>query len=222
MTLILQQVAIVGIVGAAQTLVILTAGIDLSVGAIMVLSSVVMGQFTFRYGLPAPIVDPLRLCRRRALRLDQRRARRPHEAAAVHRDARHLADHPGRRISSIRPMRRSARRTSRPRRRCCSCSAELPRRQRGVHLRRGRHGASGPRALVHAQPHRLGPPCLCGRRRSGGGATVGRQRQAHAGLGLRHLGPDLRACRLGPDRPHRLGLADRPASSPISNPSPRW
>jgi fructose transport system permease protein len=55
MTLILQQVAVVGIVGAAQTLVILTAGIDLSVGAIMVLSSVVMGQFTFRYGIPAPI-----------------------------------------------------------------------------------------------------------------------------------------------------------------------
>jgi fructose transport system permease protein len=52
MTLILQQVAIVGIVGAAQTLVILTKGIDLSVGAIMVLSSVVMGQFAFRYGLP--------------------------------------------------------------------------------------------------------------------------------------------------------------------------
>ncbi|HTV71970.1 MAG TPA: ABC transporter permease [Rhizobiaceae bacterium] len=55
MTLILQQVAVVGIVGAAQTLVILTAGIDLSVGAIVVLSSVVMGQFTFRYGLPAPV-----------------------------------------------------------------------------------------------------------------------------------------------------------------------
>jgi fructose transport system permease protein len=52
LTLILQQVAIVGIVGAAQSLVILTAGIDLSVGAIMVLSSVIMGQFTFRYGLP--------------------------------------------------------------------------------------------------------------------------------------------------------------------------
>jgi fructose transport system permease protein len=55
LSLILQQVAITGIVGAAQTLVILTAGIDLSVGAIMVLSSVVMGQFTFRYGLPAPV-----------------------------------------------------------------------------------------------------------------------------------------------------------------------
>ena len=55
LTLILQQVAIVGIVGCAQSLVILTAGIDLSVGAIMVLSSVVMGQFTFRYGLPAEL-----------------------------------------------------------------------------------------------------------------------------------------------------------------------
>lgn len=55
MTLILQQVQIVGIVAAAQSLVILTAGIDLSVGAIMVFSSVIMGQFTFRYGIPAPV-----------------------------------------------------------------------------------------------------------------------------------------------------------------------
>jgi fructose transport system permease protein len=52
LTLILQQVAIVGIVGAAQSLVILTKGIDLSVGAIMVLSSVVMGQFAFAYDFP--------------------------------------------------------------------------------------------------------------------------------------------------------------------------
>ena len=55
MTLILQQVQIIGIVAAAQSLVILTAGIDLSVGAIMVLSSVVMGQFVFRYGLPVEL-----------------------------------------------------------------------------------------------------------------------------------------------------------------------
>ncbi len=55
LTLILQQVQIVGIVAAAQSLVILTAGIDLSVGAIAVISSVVMGQFTFRYGLPPTV-----------------------------------------------------------------------------------------------------------------------------------------------------------------------
>jgi fructose transport system permease protein len=52
LSLLVQQVAIVGIIGAAQTLVVLTAGIDLSVGAIMVLCSVVMGQLVFRYGLP--------------------------------------------------------------------------------------------------------------------------------------------------------------------------
>ncbi|MCM2443252.1 ABC transporter permease [Agrobacterium vitis] len=55
LTLILQQVAITGIIGAAQTLIILTAGIDLSVGAIMVLSSVVMGQFAVHYGVPGPL-----------------------------------------------------------------------------------------------------------------------------------------------------------------------
>lgn len=52
---ILQQIAIVGILGCAQSLVVLTAGIDLSVGAIAVFSSVLMGQFTFRYGIPAPL-----------------------------------------------------------------------------------------------------------------------------------------------------------------------
>lgn len=55
LTLILQQVQIVGVLAAAQTLVILTAGIDLSVGAIAVLCTIVMGQFTFRYGLPAEL-----------------------------------------------------------------------------------------------------------------------------------------------------------------------
>lgn len=52
LTLILQQVAIVGMVGIAQTLVVLTAGIDLSVGAIMVLTSVVMGRLAMLYDVP--------------------------------------------------------------------------------------------------------------------------------------------------------------------------
>ena len=55
LTLILQQVQIVGVLAAAQTLIILTAGIDLSVGAIAVLCSVIMGQFTFRYGIPPAV-----------------------------------------------------------------------------------------------------------------------------------------------------------------------
>lgn len=55
LSVILQQVGIVGILGIAQGLVILTAGIDLSVGAIMVFITVIMGQFTFRYGIPAEL-----------------------------------------------------------------------------------------------------------------------------------------------------------------------
>lgn len=61
LTLILQQVQIVGVLAAAQSLIILTAGIDLSVGAIAVLSSVIMGQMTFRYGIPVQLSIPIGL-----------------------------------------------------------------------------------------------------------------------------------------------------------------
>lgn len=47
---ILAQVMIIGTLGIAQTLVILTAGIDLSVGAITLLSSVVMGKLAVVWG----------------------------------------------------------------------------------------------------------------------------------------------------------------------------
>src|ERR687893_467411 len=52
LSLIVQQVMVVGTLGIAQTLVILTAGIDLSVGAIMVLSSIVMAKLSADQGLP--------------------------------------------------------------------------------------------------------------------------------------------------------------------------
>jgi fructose transport system permease protein len=59
LTLILQQIAVVGILGAGQTLVILIAGIDLSIGVIMVLSAVVMGNCAVTYGIPAIFAVPL-------------------------------------------------------------------------------------------------------------------------------------------------------------------
>jgi fructose transport system permease protein len=55
---ILLQVTIIGILGIAQTLVILTAGIDLSVGVIMVISSVVMGRLGVLDGVPLIIAFP--------------------------------------------------------------------------------------------------------------------------------------------------------------------
>ncbi len=54
LSLILQQVAIVGALAIGQTLVILTAGIDLSVGAIMILSTVVIGSLVADQGLSGP------------------------------------------------------------------------------------------------------------------------------------------------------------------------
>jgi fructose transport system permease protein len=61
LSLILQQVTIIGTVGIAQTLIILTAGIDLSVGAMMVLSSVVMGRLAVVSGVPVELAWPLGL-----------------------------------------------------------------------------------------------------------------------------------------------------------------
>ena len=52
LSLIVQQVMVVGTLGIAQTIIILTAGIDLSVGAIMVLSSIVMAKLSAESGVP--------------------------------------------------------------------------------------------------------------------------------------------------------------------------
>lgn len=54
LSLVMQQVSIIGILAAAQSLIIITAGIDLSVGAVMVLSAVVMGMLGVQMGVPTP------------------------------------------------------------------------------------------------------------------------------------------------------------------------
>jgi fructose transport system permease protein len=53
LSLVAQQVAVVGSLAAGQTLVILTAGIDLSIGAVMVLASLVMSKLVFEQHVPA-------------------------------------------------------------------------------------------------------------------------------------------------------------------------
>jgi fructose transport system permease protein len=54
-SLILQQVMVVGVLGIGQTLIILTAGIDLSCGMVMALGGVLMSKLAVDYGLPAPL-----------------------------------------------------------------------------------------------------------------------------------------------------------------------
>ncbi len=60
-SLIMQQVMVVGTIAIGQTLVILTAGIDLSCGMIMALGSIVMTKMAADYGLSAPVAIALGL-----------------------------------------------------------------------------------------------------------------------------------------------------------------
>jgi fructose transport system permease protein len=55
LSLILQQVMVVGVIAIGQTLIVLTAGIDLSCGMVMALGSIVMTKFAADLGLPAPL-----------------------------------------------------------------------------------------------------------------------------------------------------------------------
>lgn len=54
-SLILQQVMVVGTIAIGQTLIILTAGIDLSCGMIMALGSIVMTKMAADFGMPAAL-----------------------------------------------------------------------------------------------------------------------------------------------------------------------
>ena len=53
--LILQQVMTVGVIAIGQTLIILTAGIDLSCGMVMALGGIVMTRVASDFGLPVPL-----------------------------------------------------------------------------------------------------------------------------------------------------------------------
>jgi fructose transport system permease protein len=53
LSLVLQQVMVVGVLAIGQTLVILTAGIDLSVGTVMALGQIVMTKLAVSNGVPA-------------------------------------------------------------------------------------------------------------------------------------------------------------------------
>jgi fructose transport system permease protein len=53
--LVLQQVTVIATIALGQTLIILTAGIDLSAGAIAVFSSIIMANLATKAGLPGPV-----------------------------------------------------------------------------------------------------------------------------------------------------------------------
>jgi len=54
-SLILQQVMVVGVIAIGQTIVILTAGVDLSCGMVMSLAGIVMTKLAAEHGWPVPV-----------------------------------------------------------------------------------------------------------------------------------------------------------------------
>lgn len=54
LSLLVQQVAVIGALAVGQTLIILTAGIDLSVGAVTILAMMVSAKTAAEHGLPGP------------------------------------------------------------------------------------------------------------------------------------------------------------------------
>ena len=129
-----------------------------------------MGQFTFRYGMPVPISHPARL-RVGALcgfinGLLVTQLKLPPFIVTL-----------GTWRSSRRQLLYSRSETIRSQ----DIEAQAPFLQligtqikiggAVLHLRRHLDGAAGGAALVHAEPHRLGPPRLCDRRRSRRGAS---------------------------------------------------
>ena len=207
LTLILQQIAVVGILGAAQTLVILTAGIDLSIGVVMVISAVVMGNFAVSYGLPAPSRSWSALCVGALCGLLNG------ALVAYMKLPPFIVTLGTWNIIMATNFIYSANETIRE----ADVAAQAPLlhlfgtsfRVGGAVLTLGVIAMVAARAgaLVRAQPHRLGAARLCGRRRSRGGQAVRHRDQEGAAHGLCPGWTDRRLRRLGCDRPQRLGLA---------------
>lgn len=60
LSLVLQQVAVLGVLAAGQTIIVLTAGIDLSVGVVMIASGLIAGTLAYQLGVPG-ILAPFAL-----------------------------------------------------------------------------------------------------------------------------------------------------------------
>ena len=89
-SLMLQQVAVIAALGVAQTLIILTAGIDLSIGAAMILAQLFMAQVAANNHVPGLLALLIGFAGGAGDRCGQRRAGDAVPAPTVHRHAGHV------------------------------------------------------------------------------------------------------------------------------------
>ena len=207
---------VVGTLAIGQTLIILTAGIDLSVGAIMVLGSIVMAKLAVDGGRARLPRAAARL-RRRRWRAGCVNGAAGHaaQAAAVHRHARH-AEH------LLRARRCSTRNERDDPRLGHAGAADLdwatPSRSAASAITYG-VGADARCCIAVvcfvAEPDRLGPARLRGRRRPRGGAPGRHPRPTACCCQRLRRRPALiyGIARAGADRPHRRRRARTPAQT---------
>ena len=161
LSLLVQQTAVIGALAIGQTLVILTAGIDLSVGAITILSAMVMATLAANGTLPGYLALAVGIAVATAAGLAQRVPGDPAQPATVHRHPGH-AEHLHRAGAAVLRRRRASRttgcRTSQLDLRTASPSARS-RITTGVLL----DDPHVPGRRLRAEPDRLGPARLRGR-----------------------------------------------------------
>ena len=147
---VLRQIALFGIVSVGMTFVILTAGIDLSVGSIVAVAAVVSAML-LDAGTPIPLVLLAGLADRRRHGRAQRARHHARRHPALHHDARHDGD-------GARPrhdhLRRPSRSISARRRRASPGSARAI--SSACRCRCGSSPRSPAAAYLRAPPHAFG------------------------------------------------------------------
>ena len=221
LSLIIQQVTIIGVIGVAQTLIVITAGIDLSVGAIMVLCSIIMGKLAVMAGLPAPLALLIGIAAGGGCGAVNgvlvTRLRLPPFIVTLGTWSIFFALNLW--YSASETIRSQDVAKAAPFLQALGTPVDIL----GARFTYGSFFMLALVAtdLVRAQPHRVWAASLRGRRRSRCGAARGhphRPRPVHGLCGGRR---DLRARRLGLDRTDRLDQPARPARPPISTASPQ-
>ena len=204
LSLVLQQVMVVGVLAIGQTLVILTAGIDLSVGTVMALGQVVMTKLAIDNGMSPLLAIAVGILTCVAFGVLNGGLVTLVRVTGVHRHARD-AEH---------RVRADPHRLERPDVLGAPEPAALLRedvhgRRRELHLRRRLHARAVRDRLVRAHADRLGATRLRRRRQPRGRAADRHQHESRAAERLHARRADVGDRGAAPRRAHRARRSER-------------
>ena len=226
---IMQATAVDGVLGISATFVIITAGIDLSVGTLMTFCAVMTGVVLTNWGMPLWLGVLASIATGAFCGADFGLPDRQAEDPAVHRHARHDVGRQGPIAGRDERQANLLQRYAELRHDFSGVADWLLRAERADSQRRPHSVRPRDRRLGHPQSHRARALHLRARQQRGGGAAVGRQRRRVENRGLfpgrgdhRRRRPDHRLTpQLGPARA-RPGLRARGDRRRASSAALRW